>query len=118
MLFLKKEMVNRMKHLLKQFIDIRDLFSDANHIELTEESYLRYQDILALLEERGYLHNVNADNFIMYYKDVSLYDFEMWLKDQMKERKKVKRREWIIAIVSALVGAVIGLIPTIINFLN
>lgn len=39
-------------------------------------------------------------------------------KKYEKEQRKITRREWIIAIVSALIGAAIGLIPTIISWLN
>ena len=115
---LKKEMVNRIKQLSKQFYDVRDLFSESDYIQLTEESNLRYYNILSLLLKRGYLRNNNADNFIMYYKNSPLKDFEMWSKDQLKKSKRLKRRELIKAIVIILVGIIIGLIPTIINLLE
>jgi len=35
-----------------------------------------------------------------------------------KEKRKFSRREWYIAIVSSIIGAVIGLIPSIIQWLN
>lgn len=42
--------------------------------------------------------------------------FEM--KDKYeKEQKRLSRREWKIAIISAVIGAIIGLIPTIIQLL-
>ena len=42
--------------------------------------------------------------------------FEMKNKYE-KEQKKLSQREWILAIISALIGAIIGLIPTIISLL-
>lgn len=36
-------------------------------------------------------------------------------KQYLKEQKRITKREWIIAIVSACIGGVIGLIPTLIN---
>ncbi len=42
--------------------------------------------------------------------------FEMKEKYE-KEQKKLSHREWKIAIISAAVGAIIGLIPTIIQLL-
>ena len=107
-----------MNFYLKQFKNIKESFDDSNCIELTEEAYLKYQDILLLLEQRGYIHNVNADNKVLYYKKVSFGDFEVWLKAQIKENKRMKRRDWIVAIVSTLTGALIGLIPTFINLFN
>lgn len=35
-----------------------------------------------------------------------------------KEKRRLTRREWKIAIISAIVGAIIGLMPTIINWFN
>lgn len=44
--------------------------------------------------------------------------FEMKHKYE-KEQKKLSRREWKIAIISAIIGAIIGLIPYVIQlFLN
>ena len=37
---------------------------------------------------------------------------------QKKERKKLSRREWGIAIVSAIIGSLIGLIPTILQIFD
>ena len=43
--------------------------------------------------------------------------FEMKDKHE-KEQRKLSYREWKIAIVSAVIGAIIGLIPTIIQWLT
>ena len=42
--------------------------------------------------------------------------FEMKKKYE-KEQKKLSRREWKVAIISALVGAVIGIMPSIVQWL-
>lgn len=42
--------------------------------------------------------------------------FEMKNKYEI-EQKKLSHREWKIAIISAVIGAIIGLIPTIIQFI-
>lgn len=39
-------------------------------------------------------------------------------KKYEQEQRKITRREWKIAIISALIGAVIGLIPTIITWIQ
>lgn len=83
-----------MKFLLKQFKEIKESFDDSNCIELTEEAYLKYQDILELLEQRGYLYNIKPNNCYMCHKKVSLDCFEDWLKEQFKESKRMKRREY------------------------
>ena len=40
----------------------------------------------------------------------------MWLKAGTKKEKQLSRREWNIAITSAIIEAIIGLIPTFISF--
>ena len=39
-------------------------------------------------------------------------------KKYEKEKRKLSRREWRIAIISAIIGALIGLIPSIIQLLH
>ena len=39
-------------------------------------------------------------------------------KKYEKEKRKLSRREWCIAIISAIVGALIGLIPSIIQWFH
>ena len=43
------------------------------------------------------------------------HGFEEWLREETKESRQLSRREWMIGIVCAVVGAVIGLIPYIIT---
>lgn len=53
----------------------------------------------------------------MYLKQAELDGFGDWLDEMIKESNRMSRREWTIAIVSAAIGAAIGLIPTIIGAL-
>ena len=43
---------------------------------------------------------------------------EVWHKDRMREEKKLSFREWRIAIVSAVIGAIIGLLPWLKELIN
>ena len=104
-----------MNSILQQFKEVQLLFGDDNCIQLKEVDYLKYQDLLDLMKERGYLLKVNADNMFIYYKNANFDEFEKWLKEKIKESKKLKRRDWIIAIVSGCIGAIIGLIPWIVS---
>ena len=45
------------------------------------------------------------------------YTYTERKKVDEKEKKKLNRREWRIAVISAVIGAVIGLIPTIVQWL-
>ena len=104
-----------MNSMLRQFKEVQLLFGDDNCIQLKEVDYLKYQDMLDLMKERGYLLKVNADNMFIYHKNANFDEFEKWLKEKIKESKKLKRRDWIIAIVSGCIGAIIGLIPWIVS---
>ena len=107
-----------MNSFLKQFNDVVELFGDENYIQLEEEIYLKHQDMLQLMKDRGYLLNVNADNMFIFYKNANFDEFGSWLKEQIKESNRMKRRDWIIAIVSGCIGAVIGLIPWVVSLFS
>lgn len=113
---------------IKQFNEIKELFNaskeeynELSSIMMKNESFLRYQDILRVLEIRGYLSITDtstlSDTSYLVVKMADFDEFETWLKSEIKKEKRLKRREWIIAIVSAAIGALIGLIPTFINSL-
>lgn len=85
---------------------------------LSDEDALRYQDVLCLMEGRGYIRNLHIDN-VNYYVQMAKWDgFEEWLREEIAESKRVSRREWTIGIVCAVLGAVIGIIPYIVTLLN
>lgn len=100
-----------MADLKKQFKEITKLFGDKRNLQISGSDALRYQDILSLLEERGYVNNLRADGANLYYKLEDFDGFEDWLNEEIKESKRVTRREWAIGIVGAIIGAAIGLIP-------
>ena len=107
-----------MKNIKKQFEKLKMTIDEDSNLKLTDEEVLRYQDILKLLEERGYIHNMNVDGINWYRKIVEWDGFGEWLNEQIKESQKVTRREWIIGIGGAIIGALIGLIPTVIQILS
>lgn len=85
---------------------------------LSDEDALRYQDVLCLMEGRGYIRNLHIDN-VNYYVQMAKWDgFEEWLREEIAESKRISRREWTIGIVCAVLGAVIGIIPYIVTLLN
>lgn len=114
---------------IKQFNEVKELFNaskeeynELNSITMKNDSFLRYQDILKLLKIRGYISisDISTMSGTSYLIDkmADFDEFEIWLKREIKKEKKLKRREWVIAIVSAAIGALIGLIPTFINLLT
>ena len=107
-----------MADLKKQLKVIKKLLGDGRNLQLSDEDALRYQDILYLLEERGYLLDFQVDGANLYRKLEEFDGFEDWLNEEIKDAKRVTRREWAIGIVCAIIGAVIGLIPYIATLLS
>ena len=93
----------------KQYEKLKGILGDKDTLELSYEDDLRCQDALSLLKSRNYILDASTLCEKRYIKD--------WLDEMIKESKRLSRREWTIAIVSAVIGAAIGLIPTIIGAL-
>lgn len=107
-----------MADLKKQLKAVKKLIGDGRDLQLSDADALRYQDILYFLEERGYLHDFQVDGANLYRKLEEFDGFEDWLNEEIKDAKRVTRREWAIGIVCAIIGAVIGLIPYIATLLS
>ena len=110
-----KERAMYMADLKEQFKAIQKLLGNERDLQLTDADALRYQDILYLLEERGYLHDFQVDGANLYRKMEDFDGFEDWLDEEIKEAKRITRREWAIGIIGAVIGAAIGLIPTVVS---
>ena len=113
----EKRHLNRIKEALKDG-DVITFEDDAD--------YLDVQDMLELLIQRGFVEEVTYEELRSFsmitkkgYKKVGDFKkFDAWVDDQEKKAKKKSRREWTIAIVCAILGAVIGLIPTFLQLLG
>ena len=99
----------------KQYEKLRDILGDKDTLELSYEDDLRCQDALSLLKSRILDASTLCEK--RYIKAAEWDGFEDWLNEMIKESNRMSRREWTIAIVSAAIGAAIGLIPTIIGAL-
>lgn len=107
-----------MADLKKQLKAIKTQFGDGRDLQLSDADALRNQDILYLLEERGYLHDFNVDGANLYRKLEDFDGFEDWLNEEIRDAKRVTRREWAIGIVCAIIGASVGLIPYIVSLIQ
>ena len=85
-------------------------------LQLSDVENQELQDALELLVERNVLIPCSTDHTNLYKIDGSFEVFEQWVKDQNKKARSFKRREWSIAIISAVIGACIGLIPSIVEW--
>lgn len=106
------------KDIKKQYNELKALWGTEKSRSLSDEEALRYQDVLELLQERGYIMNLRVDGANLYTKRAEWDGFQDWLKQQIKTSRSLSRREWLIAIVSTAIGAILGLIPSVINLLK
>lgn len=106
------------KDIKKQYNELKALWGTEKSRNLSDEEALRYQDVLELLQERGYIMNLRVDGANLYTKRAEWDGFQDWLKQQIKTSRSLSRREWLIAIVSAAIGALLGQIPSVINLLK
>lgn len=102
-----------------QYKEIKKRFEEdgKNMLILSTEDYVRLHDTLLILETLGYIQDMGVDNAYLFRKTGNFDDFEEWQKDRKREERRLSRREWRIAIVSALIGALGGLLPTILTWL-
>ena len=101
----------------EQYEKLKGILGDKDTLELSYEDDLRCQDALSLLKSRNYILDASTLCEKRYIKAAEWDGFGDWLNEMIKESNRMSRREWTIAIVSAAIGAAIGLIPTIIGAL-
>ena len=95
---------------MKQYHEIKERFATEKRIGISDDEWVRLRDVLILLELKGYIRELEVANTNAFERIGNFEDFEAWHKDRVREERKLSRREWKIAIVSAIIGAVIGLI--------
>ena len=100
---------------MEQYKEIVKLFADKQSINLNDVDAVRMAETLAILCHLGYIRKINIDGGNMFMKIGEFKDFDAWHKDRVREERQLSRREWRIAIISALVGGFVGLIPFVIS---
>lgn len=103
------------KNSLKEF---EQMFSEKKTITPSNYDRQKYRDIIDLMIEQKLLMKRCYDNEVSYTLVGDLQLFLSDIKEQDKKARKLSRREWKIAIISSIIGACIGLIPTIITLLG
>lgn len=106
--------------LLKEIIDLQASGQDNaaywskrfDGLSMQQDTLLR--DTFRELRECGYVHIQWADN-IPYYLSLTVdgQNYFTNKKDAKKAERKLSRREWRIAVISAIIGGMVGLIPWI-----
>lgn len=103
---------------MKQYAEIKEAFEAGKIIGIPDDEQVRLGDVLALLELKGYIRKLDMNNTNAYERVGNFKNFEAWHKDMKREERKLSRREWKIAMISTIIGAVIGLIPTIFSVIK
>lgn len=100
---------------MAQYKEIVNLFDAKTNITLDTKDAIRMKETLAILEMLGYIRKIEIPGGVIFIKLGNFSDFDAWHKDRVREEKSLSHREWRIAIVSVVVGAVIGLMPFVID---
>ena len=72
------------KDIKKQYNELKALWGTEKSRNLSDEEALRYQDVLELLQERGYIMNLRVDGANLYTKRAEWDGFQDWLEQQIK----------------------------------
>ena len=106
--------------LLKEIIDLQASGQDNaaylskrfDVLSMQQDTLLR--DTFRELKEYGYVHIQWADN-IPYYLSLTVdgQNYFTNKKAAKKTERKLSRREWRIAVISSIIGGMVGLIPWI-----
>lgn len=91
---------------LKEFEKLFEIDKESSSAVITFEEYLKYQDWIELMRERGYLIVLPYDNGKICNKMADFSEFNKWKNSEDRKAKRLKRRDWIIAIAGALAGAI------------
>ena len=105
---------------MEHYKELKSAFMESNSgiIGLPDEEDVRLNDVILLLTTLGYIQSMDISGTNLLRKIGNFDDFEAWHKDRVREERKLSVREWKIAIMSAVIGAIIGQIPNIFSFLS
>lgn len=107
--YLDKESEEKLKELLIITELPKQTMSGSVIEHLSHNGYIECDMRANLSAGKRYLFRGVTQKGRSYFELKELYE---------KEKKRISRREWIIAIVSAAIGAVIGLLPSLFNLIS
>lgn len=96
--------------------DVKEKLSSSPFF--TDKELQLYKDALSLMEEEGLVQLRDSFGRKAYVIVGDMTVFDQWVKNQNKKAKKLSRREWRIAVTAAIVGAAVGLLPTLFQVLT
>ena len=93
----KYEKGPRFKILVKQYDELSQLISGQQTFSLFPDEALRFQDILNLLDERGYIGCAKMTHISVYQVKGPLTDFREWLSRQERDVEKAPTYKQFVA---------------------
>lgn len=99
----------------KVLADLKEKLSNSPFF--TDKELQLYKDALSLMEEEGLVQLRDSFGRKAYVVVGDLAIFDQWVNNQDKKARKLSRREWRIAVAAAIVGAAVGLLPTLFQVL-
>ena len=98
--------------------EIENKFKGKQSAEFSFSEKTKYVEIIDELLSKKLIIDASSTDGICYIQNGDIAAFKEWVIIQDKKAKKLNRRGWRIAIISALIGAAIGLIPTVLQLLG
>lgn len=119
------ELSKEAEYLLKEIIEYNQKPSEEyghwlhRFQKLSFDDDSRLRSVFKEVKDAGFIHLQWGDG-IPYFIEITNagYTYFDAKKESLKKQKKLSRREWVIAIVSAIIGGAVGLIPYLLSLLN
>lgn len=99
----------------KVLADVKEKLSRSPFF--TDKELQIYKDALSLMEEEGLVQLRDSFGRKAYVIVGDMSVFDQRVKNQNKKAKKLSQREWRIAATAAIIGAAVGLIPTLFQWI-
>ena len=103
---------------MKSIQEIKKKFEKSQTAYFTQLEYQKWQDMLYLMQTRDLIRSSNTLSGMQFSLLGDFSIFEKWVCQENKKAKEMKRREWRIAIISAIIGAIGSHLPTIIQWIG
>ena len=88
---------------------LAERFKESKTQMFDNEEYAKFSSLLDILENEGYIRNMNIDGTNAYRLQCNLDDFIAKIKSDEKDERKEKRSEFLKDIILLIIGGFIAL---------
>ncbi len=115
-----------MAELKKQYKEFKKAFNGKNRAQFSNEDDIRFKELILFFSCHQVLQYIDVNGGGICILNLPWDEVDKLFYSTLKEKKKLNKREWQIAIVSSILGAVAGaiitalieVIPLIISFFS